>query len=91
MKGSHNAIQEGKVLLEGGIMLVSGEQTKISPKETLSTTPGRSIALEPREVEPSTTPNSPFTNMHYYGHKVAIIISPRSPSRGLHDRGKKVA
>jgi hypothetical protein len=89
MKGRHDTIHEGMVLLEGGTTSVSGEQTMISPEETLSTTLGRSIALKPREVEASTTPNSPSTNMHYYGHEVAIIVSPRSPSRGLHDRREK--
>jgi hypothetical protein len=67
----------------------SGDQAKISPKKTISTTLGRSIALDPREVQASTTPSSLSTNMHYYGHEVTIIVSPRLLSQGLHDRGEK--
>jgi hypothetical protein len=66
-----------------------GRADKNFSQKTLSTTPGRSVASEPREDSVLTPPISPPTNMRQYGHEVSIIVSTQLRLRGLQGRAER--
>ena len=74
---------------KGGTAPVSSESTRISPKKTWSTTPGRSVAQEPHEGEASVPPDSPPTNMRHHCHEAAIVVSSKLTVTRSEDEGEK--
>jgi hypothetical protein len=86
-KGNHDASGKEWDHLRAAPCRCQASQQGFLPKN-LSTTIRRSIAQEPREVETSTPPNSPSANMRHYVYEVAIIVSPRLPSRACKTKAK---
>ena len=94
-KGSHDALQEGRMPSRDGTAPVLAELQGFLPKKPYPY-PRTIHSTGDYEDEASPPPDSPPTSKRHHRHETTIVVSPRQPSRdcrteanGRKDRGQQ--